>query len=458
MTEKPPALLKDAVEKMPLVRDLVRSLLRGGFHFPHNFLVFGTQHLMQQALGLCWAFHALGARYDHIALCGKPYSTSSQAQRELEALGVLIPAARPYSLYRSQADEQLDDLKALARRFSAAKARLKTAPVVVLDDGGHALNSYMNLVPPPWGPLAGVEQTSSGFWQTGSLSLPFSVIDVGASTVKRLCEPKLIVDAALARVHKSCDLAGKRCGVIGLGFLGKQLTTTLLSQGIEVMVWDERSDPYHGLYGSRARRVHDIIDGSDIIFGATGSDVTRTLTDDVNTRGLRKGKRTFISLSSGDDEFYTLKSLMLSAAGSRSVRLDYTVDTIPDIEAVLWASEFRILRNGFPINFDNSPTSVPLADIQGTIAALIGAVCQAMLQMRAKLIGFGRSHPRVMLDVALQQWIFERWRRLSDNTSEGLSADTIARFAHHTFVSEHSTKRTYPVSSELRCDLIEYLD
>ena len=97
------------------------------------------------------------------------------------------------------------------------------------------------------------------------------------------------------------------------------------------------------------------------------------------------GEKVLISCSSQDLEFRSaLLSLNDGNHGPVSQRQLTCEVTVPLSEGKL-----RILRGGFPVNFDGSRESVPAADIQMTRGLLLGAILQA-----ASLIESGQTNPR----------------------------------------------------------------
>lgn len=400
------AATDEALKRMPVLRSLVDSLKRSGFAFPQNAMVFGVQHLMTQSLALCWALDALGLAYNRIALAGKAYSTCPASLDHLEALGVMVNMDRRYDIRRSQSGELVDDVQELAARFAERRLDILNPGVLILDDGGQTLTRLQGLLPLPI-LTAGVEQTASGFWQTGIRSVPVPIVDVGASAVKRLCEPPIVIDAALKRARERLARHPRDIivGVVGLGFIGLNLAKALRGDGYKLRVYDSRPDAYYQLHDARCRRIHEVIDGSDVVFGCTGVDVTRTLGDDIAERGLSVRDRELMSMSSGDDEFFSLKTVLLEGV----VESSYGIGNIPDVVGGLVGSTFRIARNGFPINFDNGPESAPLEWIQGTICALVAALAQAQVMQRPA--GYAHPNERITLDIDFQEWLLRRWRR-----------------------------------------------
>jgi hypothetical protein len=395
---------------MPMLKEMVEHIRRDGFRFGENVLLFGVQHLMRQSLALCWALNTLGIRYENMFLAGKPYSSDPETLSFLGRLGVILPAQRRYRLAVSQSSELVTDLRTLSALVACRKASATNPVVLVLDDGGHALSGVESWLAPPFR-IAGVEQTASGFRQTGITTMSFASVDVGTSAVKRRCEPSMIIEAALSRVDQLIATARvQTVGIIGLGYVGLALHRHLESQGIHPIVFDERSDAYPDvLPGQRARRVHELFDRCDLIFGCTGSDVTVNLADEVLRRGLASKSRTLISLSSGDDEFFALKTALIGASEA-----SYEIADIPTVSGEQFNSRFELPRNGFPINFDNSGESAPLEQIQGTICALVGALCQARY-----LSAMPPVPRRVTLDIALQRWLFDRWLEYLPGAPDG---------------------------------------
>jgi hypothetical protein len=325
----------------------------------------------------------------------------------------------------SQRDEQLVDLRTLAASFIGHHAGLADRVFLVIDDGGHALSQFSRLQNDTHN-VAGLEQTASGLWQVAASDVSFPIVDVGASAVKRICEPSLIIEAALSRAFSYLpkNIQGLKCGVVGLGYIGRALARRLTQVGAELSVYDIRQKARAEFPSAQVASIQALFDRSDIIFGCTGTDITAGLFNALPEGGLRISSRVLISLSSGDDEFFRLKAELLGKT-ARPTGF-FTLATVPDIQGEHWGSEFSIVRNGFPINFDNSIESVPVEKIQGTVAALIGATAQSY---RYATQSDGHARERIMLDVGFQQWLYSKWHPLLSGTSrldEGeLTAQTI---------------------------------
>jgi hypothetical protein len=428
---------------MPILCELVENLRDEGFRFEPNVMLFGVQHLMDQTLGLCWALNELGLAFDRVALCGKVYSYSPEAAGDLEALGVCIQAPTSARLGSSHSKNIVGDIRMLAERFAVRKSQVANPFILVLDDGGQALTNLLNLLPPPF-QAAGVEQTASGFWQTGIGTLPFPVVDVGSSAVKRLCEPPIVIDAVMKRAQQRLsERPGiETIGIVGLGYIGAALTD-FLKQRYELSVFDNRPEALSPLPFRPALDCHEVIERSDVIFGCTGFDISRDIEAQLASRPLDARLREFMSLSSGDDEFFALRNLLIERSGNEHDC--YQAGQIPDIAGRLGESNFRIARNGFPINFDNSRESAPLEVIQGTMAALTGALCQSQRILReGRYAGAGRY----VLDLGFQQWLLRKWSRVLPKSSRPRGGKR-GPAALRSLMEEVSIVRTGPESTPI---------
>jgi hypothetical protein len=433
-----------AIAETPIVAELVANLKGENFRFANNVIMVGVQHIMDQTLVLCWALNELGLPYEHMALCGKAYSLCPPVVEELRALGVILPAARDYALTSSQSLDLVEDIRSLVPAIAELRTSMISPRILVLDDGGQALTHLPAMLGSPLDG-AGVEQTASGFWQTGIRSVNLPVVDVGSSAVKRLCEPPVVIDAVLSRAQRRLDAHTRlpRVGVVGLGYIGMALFERLLDSHYELSVFDTRLHESQRLRSYCAGSIRDVIDRSDVIFGCTGSDITRDLDEDIRRRSLSWGRREFISLSSADDEFYSLKSTLIARGDAPSV---YRVDSIPDLNGEVWDTSVALPRNGFPINFDNSRRSAPLVDIQGTLAALVGGLCQANQVTRAA----AAASRRIILDEGLQAWLFRRWRKvLEPRFSVKNGGRALADRPHPSVLRRVSNARTSPPSISL---------
>lgn len=361
---------------------------------------------MRQSLALCRALNILGVDYNNIFLCGKSYSTNIKSHDFLRLLGVQVAKLREYDTFATQSSDLVIDLLSLSRGVVPELQKRSHRSIIVLDDGGLALTTIHSWAPPST-KIVGVEQTASGFRQTGISSVGFPVVDVGASAAKRYCESPLIAEAIIERANSFRRIDKKtRVGIIGFGFIGEAIAKKVLDIGSEVIIYDIRNDIGRNIEKiRRSDSLYDVFYESDVIFGCSGSDSSGAVADEISKRGISNKLRFLISASSGDEEFFSIKQ-----KADRGIYRSYDVSTIPDISVMLGGSEFVLCRNGFPINFDNSEVSVPINEIQGTVAALIGALAQAVT-----LQGIRGAAGRVTLEPRFQKWLMRRWNAVIGN-------------------------------------------
>ena len=143
--------------------------------------------------------------------------------------------------------------------------------------------------------------------------------------------------------------------------------------------------------------LEELYSKSTTIFGCTGKD---TLAGQEWWPKLN-GEKVLISCSSQDLEF---RSALVSLNDGKQAPVSQRQLTC-EVTVPLSEGKLRILRGGFPVNFDGSRESVPAADIQMTRGLLLGAILQA-----ASLIESGQTNPeRIMLLPEVQRLVVSEW-------------------------------------------------
>jgi hypothetical protein len=219
--------------------------------------------------------------------------------------------------------------------------------------------------------LVGIEQTTSGLWQKDNWP-EITVIEVAGSAVKRFVEPPLIAEAVIkkARFALQTAHAEKVCGVIGLGNIGTAVARALAIDGWTVVGYDISNVPVP-LGVEVVASLDQVITRADYVFGCTGRDIFGGVTE---LPPMSKGEKVLFSCSSEDVEFQSL------VRGKRQTLQQPLLDVVIPAGHGSW----RIVRGGYPINFDGSPTSVPSALIQLTRGLLLSGVLQATLCSRSR--------------------------------------------------------------------------
>jgi len=352
-----------------------------------------VQHLLETTGSLIQTLISLGLNPRNIYILGKAYSSNSSVEERLRGLGTHVVEAGRQRHWGEYSAQLTEDVSRLWNQVAEGIVAQKAAALIVLDDGGFCTKgtpAIRNL------PVVGIEQTMSGL---ALLDVPplFPVIDVASSAAKQWIEPPMISEAVLARL-RPCRFAESPVGVVGFGNIGKAMTQTLSRNQSPILVFDESIGP-EGKSGATVfcDSLGELYAKSATIFGCTGKD---TLAGKDWWPKLT-GERLLISCSSQDMEF---RSILLSL-NDGAHELVSSQQLTSDVTVPLGQGKLRILRGGFPVNFDGSRESVSAADIQMTRGLLLGAILQA-----ASLIENGHSRPLLtMLLPELQRLVVSEW-------------------------------------------------
>lgn len=361
------------------------------------------QHLLETTGSLIECLLRCGVRADRVFLQGKFYSTNTSVVNRLRNLGVTVfagsaPTKPGYHLEALRRDVE--------RMWQVVLGDLaKTAPnaIVVLDDGAQCTRSLPTALQKSC-PIVAIEQTTSGDILTPDISLP--VISVSSSAIKCHLEPPMIVEAILQRTSTLLDkpLNHLKCGIVGLGNIGRSLAEHLIKSGVVVAAYDLHQDRLQAVAGAKQMEsAQAVLAASDVLFGCTGS--LASLGPLAELRGL-SGIKTLASCSTSDIEFRTI----LKTPNLRLRREDTSPCAALVLESANGMYGVRVLRSGFPVNFDNTPESVPADRIQLTRALLLGAVFQALDLLAAD------TNPlptKLMLDAYIQRYCALNWFRIS---------------------------------------------
>jgi hypothetical protein len=373
-----------------------------------------TQHLLETTGSLVEALLEMGAHGERIFVQGKCYSTCPDVLDRLSRVvayahgGTVPEAPGGYPL------AQLADIDRLGHAAASAKAVRTARRVVILDDGGRAIDRAKRALDTHGvRRVVGIEQTTFGVGRFGTT--PPLVILVARSAAKILLEPPMIVDAVLAKTPVPLDGKRLRCGVVGLGNIGTALARRLAVRH-EVAVHDVDPPPAlpaKGLHWSET--LADLIERSVVVFGCTGHDIFRS---GLSALGRAYGTKIFVSCSSGDQEFQTLIRHIADTSKIQVNPLATLAHVFSNRETPSGRNldvffphgslEIIVACGGFPVNFDGSAESVPSRDIQLTRGLLLGAILQAILCYTApKPTGTVTR----MLDPDIQRFVVARWRK-----------------------------------------------
>ena len=352
-----------------------------------------VQHLLETTGSLIQTLVSLGLKPPNVYILGKAYSSNSSVEERLRGMGAHVVEAGRQQRWGEYSTQLTEDVSRLWNQVAEGVEAKRPDALVVLDDGGFCIKgmpAFRDM------PVVGIEQTMSGLALL-DVPPPCPVIDVASSATKQWIEPPMISEAVLARLQPY-RLPDSPVGVVGFGNIGKAMTQTLSRNQSPVFVFDENIGP-EGKSGTTVfcHSLDELYSKSATIFGCTGRD---TLAGKSWWQQL-PGERLLISCSSQDMEF---RSILLSL-NDGTHELVSLQQLTSDVTVTLGEGKLRILRGGFPVNFDGSKESVAAADIQMTRGLLLGAILQAV-----SLIGNGHSRPlRTMLLPELQRLVVSEW-------------------------------------------------
>ena len=359
----------------------------------HGVTLVCVQHLLETSGSLIQTLVSLGLNPSNTHVLGKAYSSNSSVEERLRSLGAHVVETGRQLRWGEYSTQLTEDVSRLWDQVAAGIDARRPDALVVLDDGGFCIKGMPAFRDVP---VVGIEQTMSGL---ALLDVPplCPVIDVASSAAKQWIEPPMISEAVLARLQ-TYRLPDSPIGVVGFGNIGKAMTQTLSRIQSPILAFDENL----GAEGKSGTTIFcdslgELYSKSATIFGCTGRD---TLAGKEWWPQL-VGERLLISCSSQDMEF---RSILLSLNDGNQ-ELVSRQQLTSEVTVPLGNGELRILRGGFPVNFDGSRESVPAADIQMTRGLLLGAILQAVSLIRK---GHSRSL-RTMLLPELQRLVVSEW-------------------------------------------------
>ena len=322
--------------------------------------VIALQHVIEGVHYLLKELFERGLHPQHTFIMGKCYSSNEEIANRMRADGVYVaPQSFAFDSWMSF-DEQFPGY---VREFLAEIKRQlppqsNSRDILIIDDGGFLIQEILadnELLPRVRGAL---ELTSSGYHRLSHLSIPFPVVNVARSHAKLAVEAPLIGKSVASHIQNyfhSCNLQKPRSLIIGGGPIGINIRNSLQQLGHSVHITDLQ--PTRSQIDSYAERLIEF----DVIIGATGSmpfPVTQLSENEKNSLHL-------ISASSSDREF---PSAYIRAHAPRTsnahVHFKYN-NTI-------------LVNAGFPINFTGEKCSLPLSEVQLTMALILAAALEAL--------------------------------------------------------------------------------
>jgi S-adenosylhomocysteine hydrolase len=415
---------------LPVLENIYNGLVRDNKKpdFSNTVFVCG-QHLLNTTGSLFSMLIRLGAKASNIFVVGKTYSNNRDVMRSLKAMEIKVTYPTPQTQLGQFIDCYNDDISEMWRGVVGHLKELKSlampaSGIIVLDDGGHVLQKVGAKVFDLCEHIVGIEQTSSGLSNaTGRITLP--VIQVAASAIKNWIEPPMVTKKVtqllrdkLISIHGTIykKLPEETCfGVAGHGNIGKAIVQQLLKSPFQrIFIYDSEPLKLHEAREKYAANknievvntIDSIFTGADIIIGCTGHDISVGMERIID---FTKEPKVLISCSSKDTEFNSLL-LRIQQNGNRR-RVENALADVTYKNKV--GHPIFIMKGGFPVNFDNSPFSVPANDIQ----LIRGLKLMAVLQAQQMICDWQRTRSmdikNYQLNPSDQLDVFKYWMKIT---------------------------------------------
>lgn len=407
-TSRYPSLPVLPLVKLPVMDALLNEALKTGRQGTlKKTAIYYVHHALRTSVNVIDAIIKLGAKPNNVFILGKSYSECDAVVSSLIQLGVHYQPCSMQTSIGSYSYAFIRDINWLWARLIDTIGD-DVEEIMILDHGGHAI-SYFPLMLLEKYKIVGIEKTTAGFMGSDKNGLPpIPLIDVANSAAKRFVESPLIASAVVNKIasYLPKNKEGLIFGVVGLGSIGKAVANRLRLLGCRLIVHDINSDQMKFFKEQKdvlcTNDLSALISASDYIFGCSGRDVSERKVEQFL---LSSRNKTLISCSSEDKEFLSLLRFI-------NQDISNLFDPLNDIDyKTNFGATIRILRGGFPVNFDNTGESVPDKDIQLTRSLVLGAIIQASTYFKDETIK-NRVYP---LDSSTQQFIVQEWLKHQDN-------------------------------------------
>jgi hypothetical protein len=380
---------------LPLVDALVNRLRSDGFSFEKSTHLICVQHLLATNITLFKVLFDMGIDPARTIVLGKGYSDSQRCIDALSDLGATVFAGQAPAepgRYGSSRDQEIKTF------WQFAKSRIPTddlSPILVGDVGGRLMLHVSDTFESNWASrqVVAVEQTSSGLRRVEHKAFRLPVVNLARAAAKCVHESRILANEILEQIdwESPGNWPHVRVCVIGRGPVGKALADALTLRGICFEAFDKDNA------GQDEALLKQGVCRADVILGCTGE----ALFGDWPPSAFRDGQ-VLVSCSSEDIEFSSLLRLIRQYPDSGW--------PVPHTEIPLGSGALRILRGGFPVNFDDSGVSLPEQQIQITTALTLAAFAAAA----GYAAGCREDATLIKIPDELQNWIIRQ--------TEGISA------------------------------------
>ncbi|MCD8542147.1 MAG: NAD(P)-binding domain-containing protein [Gammaproteobacteria bacterium] len=408
-----------------------------------------VHHPLRTSLNLLDSMFSIGLDPKNTFVLGKHYSENEWVVQETQRLGVHYQRCSAQTVLGGFDETFSFDINSLWETVvEDLDKKINIKNLLVLDHGGYAINFMPSSIQGRMN-IVGLEKTSGGLInlvRQGCIP-SFPLINMANCATKKVLESPLIAEAVVEKLSPVIPVSREptTCGVIGYGSIGKAIAEKLLSLGHRVIIYDSDSSQ---LQSANLRKnfvstsdLVSLVASADLLFGCSGQDVTKS----VEAFRLSPRDKTLVSCSSGDREFLTLLKLVQknNTSGIAANPLDN----------VVYESDFggkiKILRGGFPYNFDDTGESVPANEIQLTRALVFAGVIQAIdFFKNPTVVG---KEGLYALDSGLQKFVVREWLKLQpeDKLKNRYQPNQLSKFEDTDWIGEHSAGIQEPINFTL---------
>lgn len=417
---------KPTLAYLPILEKLTDYVLMKKQFSLSDIAIIYIHHPLKTSVNLIDSMIRLGAMPKNIFVLGKKYSECRTVVEQISRYGVQYQPCSEQVGLGQYTYSFTRDINLLWKTVSD-NLKKDIKKLLILDHGGYA-TSFIPVAILKQHEVVAVEKTTAGLIKFNNQGLPpFPLISVADCAAKKILESPLIAEAIvnkiLTLIPKNLDIT---CGIIGFGAIGKAIAVKLLSMNYKVMVYDrhfQSTKPFEEVIFTD--QLHKLVGYSDYIFGCTGRESIKTIEPFIHA----EKDKTLISCSSEDKEFLPL----LKAIQRKNNEL--VQDPCAQIRFITYkGATIRILKGGFPVNFDHSGESVPPRDIQLTRALVLTSIVQATQFFNKKhLLNKAGIYA---LDAKAQQFVANEWLETQPVTR--YSQDIIRNFQNLDWIIKNS--------------------
>jgi hypothetical protein len=379
------------------------------FTFGEDTALVAVQHMLRQTVDLFRALIDIGLKPENIFALGKVYSNSRPVITSIRNMGAtVIESTVPEPGEFDACFEH--DVRQLWRIAAEKLAKRRVARIIVLDDGGKCITSTPSELLRRYAAV-GVEQTSQGMFVFEEKPPPFAVFSWARSPVKlhiggNIFSYCLIDKLRTQFLRGGKSLRGADVGIIGLGSIGRGLTSAAWEQGSRVTFFDADANLNIPQYlqdkVTRVDSLEELMTRCEYVFGSSG----RNPFKDEWPLAYRPGINLF-SASGGDQEFGPIIRDLRS--GPRFKVAENTWDITSDDGS---CGPIRIAYLGYAYNFvSRAPSAVPTRIVQLETGGLLAGLIQARSYL--SLIEKGREQNKGIHRISpeAQRFVFQSWLR-----------------------------------------------